>query len=215
MLLDKLNRSKLLGIIIFMIATGLLLSSKGNPVVTRYIQENMLMGAIVYFLFMIISVIFIALPVIPLWPLAIITYGLVPAILLTILGVNIGAFISFTIGRVWGKDLVIKLVGKKTFKKLEGTFRLDRPLNFFLVRLFSNNAYDLVSYLAGLSKLKAYSYVIITLIVSTFWISVIFIILNAVINVNLFLVSIAVLITYVLAIGINWFYLKFITRSKK
>ncbi len=163
--------------VIFILAllfTVLFLSAVGKQVgyapIVEFMQANPVLGMSVYFIYVILSTVIITLPVVPVWPVALYLYGFTTGVILTMAGTYIGASICFLLARKYGRKLVIKMMGKHLFSEVEHLVHIDNPKTFFLVRLFGNNYFDTISYIAGLSSLSYKSYIAITGFVSTLWI---------------------------------------------
>lgn len=133
-------------------------------------ESNIVLGMTIYTLYVALSTVIITLPVIPIWPVAIYLYGFWVAMLLTLMGTFLGASICFWIARKYGRPLVVKMMGKKLYKEIEHLAHIDSPKRFFLIRLFANNYFDAISYIAGLSKLSFKSYISITMFIAFLWV---------------------------------------------
>lgn len=81
---------------------------------------------------------------------------------LTLLGNVIGAGIDFFIARRYARGLVEKKVSEKLRKKFDDFSQKYGGFAIFLLRINPLTTSDLVSYLAGLSKMKAKSFLIWT-----------------------------------------------------
>lgn len=135
----------------------------------EFMQNNKTIGMAAYVVYAIISTVIIALPIVPLMPIALHLYGLFVGGLITLLGTLIGSAICFYLARRYGKKMVVKMMGKHLFSEIEHLTHVDNPKTFFFVRIFGNNYFDTISYIAGLSKIKFTSYFLITLVVSVPW----------------------------------------------
>lgn len=154
-------------VILFLSALG---KQVGVEPIVEFMKKNPVLGMSVYFIYVIISTVIITLPVVPVWPVALYLYGFTVGVLLTMAGTIIGASICFYLARKYGRKLVVRMMGKHLFAEVEHLVHIDNPKTFFLIRLFGNNYFDTISYIAGLSKLKYKSYILITGLVSACWI---------------------------------------------
>jgi|SRR3989344_6243854 len=81
-----------------------------------------------------------------------------------ILYATIAAYISFItnfwIARIWGRSLVIKLVGKSGINKIDEFAKEYGVLSLLTFRIFMGHFHDLVSYAAGFTSIKFSTYII-------------------------------------------------------
>ena len=101
-----------------------------------------------------------------------------PAFLLTVANANLfgwwqgailswssamaGAAVCFFIARVLGRDIVIKLNGKKGVKQIEEFFEKYGNRSILVARLLPFISFDIVSYVAGLTPMKFLGFFIAT-----------------------------------------------------
>lgn len=88
----------------------------------------------------------------------IVVLGVVQAVLFGYLGTLIGAALAFFLAQRYGRTFVVKVVGEKKLKSFEKRWGLhhERRLTvaIFLFRLVPLVSFDLISYLAGLTKIS-------------------------------------------------------------
>jgi uncharacterized membrane protein YdjX (TVP38/TMEM64 family) len=71
---------------------------------------------------------------------------------------------NFLVARIWGRSLVIKLVGTEALEKVDDLTRNYGPQSLLIFRLFLKEFHDVISYAFGLTSIKFSHY----LTVSTF-----------------------------------------------
>ncbi len=101
-----------------------------------------------------------------------------PAFLLTVTNANLfgwwqgailswssamaGAVVCFYIARILGRDVVVKLNGKKGIKQIEDFFDKHGNMSILVARLLPFISFDIVSYVAGLTPMKFWGFFIAT-----------------------------------------------------
>lgn len=101
-----------------------------------------------------------------------------PAFLLTVANANLfgwwqgailswssamaGAAVCFFIARILGRDIVIKLNGKKGVKQIEEFFEKHGNTSILVARLLPFISFDIVSYVAGLTSMSFWGFFIAT-----------------------------------------------------
>lgn len=91
-------------------------------------------------------------------------FGGINACLLSTLAITIGSIIAFYLARIFGKPLVIKLIGESTFNKYNKIFLEKGKTTFFLLFLLPFFPDDALCFLAGLSKMPCKLFLIYTVI---------------------------------------------------
>ena len=82
--------------------------------------------------------------------------------LLVYLAAVLGMAINFWIARLWGRRLVVKLVGESNMDRVD-EFTKDYGLkSLILLRLFQGNLLDFISYAFGLTKMKFLPYILVS-----------------------------------------------------
>lgn len=101
-----------------------------------------------------------------------------PAFLLTVANANLfgwwqgailswssamaGAAVCFFIARILGRDIVIKLNGKKGVKQIEDFFEKHGKMSILVARLLPFVSFDIVSYVAGLTPMGFWGFFLAT-----------------------------------------------------
>ncbi len=160
----------ILAIIIFI----LVISARfGNSInfggIIEFLKQNTLLGAVIYVIYAILSVVIITLPIVPLWPVSLFIYPFWVAFILSLFGQVLGSSTNFFLARKFGGPFVSKMMGKKLFNEIEHFINIDNPKTFFIIRLLGSNYFDPISYIAGLSKMSFKTFLIITTVTSGIW----------------------------------------------
>lgn len=166
--------SSFLTIFTFLMLLGLVWYFWDDSYILNLLKNNSTEAQVTYFIYVVASVVLISLPLIPLMPFVLAAFGPGQSIFITASGVFFGAMICFLISRKAGQTLVERIVGRENFDKYQNIANISSFKNFLLLRLISNNYFDIVSYIGGLSEVKLFSYVVATLISTIFWISLSF-----------------------------------------
>lgn len=85
-------------------------------------------------------------------------------ILLSYVAAIIAAVTNFWIARLWGRSLVIRLVGKDSLAKVEKLTQNHGLRTLFVSRIFLGMFHDVVSYFFGLTKIKFYPYLTVSIL---------------------------------------------------
>ena len=105
-------------------------------------------------------------------------YGTQIAFLYLSLGNFIGHSVAFAVGRIRGKKAVVRICGKKSGRKIIMLLEhLSSRKKFLIARMTLLPLEDLISYAAWLSRLKYWVYILLSMVVMT-WYSLVFILLG-------------------------------------
>lgn len=101
-----------------------------------------------------------------------------PAFLLTVANANLfgwwqgailswssamaGAAVCFFIARILGRDIVVRLNGKKGVKQIEEFFEKHGKMSILVARLLPFVSFDIVSYVAGLTSMSFWGFFLAT-----------------------------------------------------
>lgn len=91
-------------------------------------------------------------------------FGFWKGFLLTYISSLVAAAICFFIGRVFGRDAVIKLVSKTGLNSVEEFFDRHGRLSVLIARLLPFISFDIVSYAAGLTSMGVWPFLLATAI---------------------------------------------------
>ncbi len=81
----------------------------------------------------------------------------------TLISATIGAVIAFSISRYFLRDYLSRYFeNHKLYKKIEGKNDINIAYFVFLTRLMPQVSFDIVSYIAGLTRLNVFLFVIAT-----------------------------------------------------
>ena len=196
------------GCILLLLSVGGILGNQvGFEAVMNYLRGNIVLGLMIYTVYAAISAVIVTLPIMPVWPFALAVFGFWGAVTSSLIGILIGCSISFWLARKYGKKLVIGIMGERIFAEMQHLVQVDNPKTFFLIRLFGNNYFDAISYIAGLSRLSYKKYIVITAITSSVWLLLILTIverLGGIKNVQSFLVMMALYGAIILIGTVVW-----------
>lgn len=91
-------------------------------------------------------------------------FSIIPGTFYSIIGLTIGSYIAFYLSRKLGKHFVEKIDKAEKIKKFERLIRNKEELVLFLILLLPLMPDDLVSFIAGLTKIKTYNFITITIL---------------------------------------------------
>lgn len=89
-------------------------------------------------------------------------YGVQKGMWLLYIGSFVSASISFLIARKFGREWVIKLVGKRSMKQVDDFMVVEGEKMLVASRLFGFALFDYISYAAGLTNVAYWRYMVIT-----------------------------------------------------
>lgn len=130
--------------------------------VTEFIESFGIFAALAFIILVILEVVLAPMPPLVLYIVAGFLFGGFLGGILTLIGNLIGAFIDFKIARTLGKKTVEKSVGKKIKKKFENFFEKYGSFSIFILRVNPLTTSDIVSYLAGFTKMKTIRFMLAT-----------------------------------------------------
>jgi uncharacterized membrane protein YdjX (TVP38/TMEM64 family) len=89
------------------------------------------------------------------------------ALLYSLIGEAIGGSVNFWIARRWGRPVVARFVGGADgMTQVERFYRqFGSPVTLIFARIFLFPAYDFISYAVGLTRIKYWHYLVITVVV--------------------------------------------------
>lgn len=76
----------------------------------------------------------------------------------------LSAISNFWIAKIWGRKIVIKLLGMEDLEKIDRLTDNYGYQTLFIIRIFLSGFHDIISYVFGLTKIKFIPYFIISLI---------------------------------------------------
>lgn len=91
-------------------------------------------------------------------------YGPWIGTLLSMLGLTLGSFIAFYLGRRFGRPLIERLVRKKTIKKFDFLVNRRGPVTIFLLFLLPVFPDDAICFIAGLTKIPIPNLVVLAVL---------------------------------------------------
>lgn len=138
------------------------LSNSDISEVTEFIDSFGNWAEIIFVLLVIIEVVLAPVPPLGLYLVAGILFGGFLGGFLTLIGNTTGAFIAFKIARRLGENFSKKHTNERIKKKFDKFFEKYGGISIFILRINPLTTSDLVSYLAGLTKIKTRTFVIAT-----------------------------------------------------
>ncbi|HUW24124.1 MAG TPA: VTT domain-containing protein [Patescibacteria group bacterium] len=84
--------------------------------------------------------------------------------ILVYLSAVLGMAVNFWIAKLWGRRLVIKLVGESNMDKVDEFTKEHGIKSLILLRLFQGNLLDFISYGFGLTKMKFLPYILVSVV---------------------------------------------------
>ncbi len=82
-------------------------------------------------------------------------FGLIPGFLLSLLGLFAGSMLAFTLAKLFGRPLVLRLIGRKNYDKLEPMMRGKGLLALAVLFLLPFMPDDALCFLAALTPMRA------------------------------------------------------------
>jgi len=82
-------------------------------------------------------------------------FGLIPGFLLSLLGLFAGSMLAFTLAKLFGRPLVVRLIGQKNYDKLEPMMRGKGLLALAVLFLLPFMPDDALCFLAALTPMRA------------------------------------------------------------
>lgn len=119
---------------------------------------------IIYFLIMILEVVIAPFHPFPFYVAGAMIFGPFLAAVLACLGGAIGGAIAFWIAKKWGRRHVEKIVSKERIEKFDNFSKNHGGWSVFLLRVNPLTSTDLWSYVAGVSKISFWKFMIGTFI---------------------------------------------------
>ncbi len=90
-------------------------------------------------------------------------FGFFWGILLSTIGIGIGSTVNFYLARLWGLNFVEAILPHKTLLKMQKLISDSRSgLIYFIIFLIPGIPKDVIAYVAGLSKIRFWSFIIIS-----------------------------------------------------
>lgn len=130
-------------------------------IIYQFLNQNKNISAILYILIMALAIIISPIPSAPLAIFSGYFFGTILGFIYTIIGATIGAIIAFLIGRYFSKFIIEKF-GKK-LNLFNDISENKLMITIFITRLIPLLQFDLISYGAGITKIRLSKFTIATL----------------------------------------------------
>ena len=154
----------ILGIVALFVIVKLLVPVFSLGGLKGFVAEAGVLGPIVIIFLYIITQVFAPLSGTPILVLSIALFGMWPSMLYIYMGELISSIINFYLSRRWGRDLVVKFVGKKTMKDIDEFVGVFGVKVMIIGRVFGFALFDVISYAAGLTNISFKKYYLVTII---------------------------------------------------
>ncbi len=123
------------------------------------------MGGIIFIIIQIAQVVFLPIPAVALMIVGIIVYGPIRTSILCIIGVLLGSYLSFMVGKTFGYKFISWVVGEEKVTKYSNILRNNGRLILTLVFLFPMLPDDLFCMIAGISPMTFKEFFLIATLV--------------------------------------------------
>ncbi|MDR0854362.1 MAG: VTT domain-containing protein [Clostridiales Family XIII bacterium] len=132
------------------------------------LEENKLAGAFIYIGLQLIQVVIGFIPGQIIQFAGGYAFGIFWAYVLSITGACVGTFISFTLAKVLGKDVVVMIVKEKNIRRFNNLMESKKAfVAIIIIYLLPGLPKDLFAYVAGISDVKMVPYVFTSIVART------------------------------------------------
>lgn len=130
-----------------------------------FLQEYPVIAPLLFIVLRTIPIVIAPIPGLLLDVLGIAVFGWQFGLVLGVIGVNLGALAAFFIGRYFREPAVKRLASLRLVHEWEQSYSEKQKFwTLTLLRFLTTSYFDYVSYAAGLSKMRAWSYALSTLL---------------------------------------------------
>lgn len=206
-----MSRKEVVKVVIFLLvisSVSALLFYLQNRIGLEKIREIIIqagpLGPVVFIFLLLLTYIFAPLQGTPFYFLSFALFGKW-TLIYTHITYLIAAFINFWIARKFGRNIVIKLVGKDGMAKIDHIATHEGVKALIIMRLFYGLANDFVSYAAGFTSMKFRTYYLISLIVPIPYTVGLFLFFNKIPQEQVFFVSLGIGIIFVVIPPVYYF----------
>jgi uncharacterized membrane protein YdjX (TVP38/TMEM64 family) len=130
--------------------------------VVEFIQSFGIWAWLIFILLIILEVVLAPIPPLVLYVAGGFLFGAFLGGILTLIGNLIGAGIDYLLAKKYGRNIVVKKVNKKIREKFDKFSEKYGGFAIFLLRINPVTTTDLVSYLAGLTRIKFWNFLLWT-----------------------------------------------------
>jgi len=122
-----------------------------------------ILAPLVFMSLMIIAILVSPIPATPLTIISGMVFGPWKGMLYTLIGATIGAVLAFLIARFFLRDYFQRnFANNKTYREIMGKKGEKVAFYIFITRLMPQISFDLISYLAGLTKINIFKFTVAT-----------------------------------------------------
>lgn len=170
----RINREvglEIVKVILLILSFYLLLKFVLFPILTSeqfkvFIANMGIFGYLILIGYMVLADIVAPLGTAPAVVLGIALYGFETSMVLLYFASQVSAVVNFKIGRLYGRSLVIRLVGKKSMTQIDEFIEIEGKDVLLVSRIFGFPIFEYISYAAGLTKIPFKDYITITILAS-------------------------------------------------
>jgi uncharacterized membrane protein YdjX (TVP38/TMEM64 family) len=161
----KISRKKILnyiliGLVYIVLAIFLYLGWQSGDI-QRFIRGAGVFAPILYLFFATLKAVFPIIPGEVLITVGVIAFGPWVGFILAELGLTMGSAIAFLIARKYGTGVVLRIMGKERFEKVHKLTGDKTLFTFFLIYLTPGSPDDFVTYIAGLTSINFWLFLLI------------------------------------------------------
>lgn len=128
------------------------------------LQQVGVLAPVVFTFVVIVEVLLAPVPGGPLYVVAGILFDPITAILSSLVGNVVGAYIAFLLARRYGRHVVERLIDKDKLRKFDAASEKKGAFAVFLLRLVPVTSSDIVSYMSGLTTMKGIKFLAATIL---------------------------------------------------
>lgn len=144
---------------------GFLFDYLGIDKLKEFVSVSGVFGPIIFILSLTLTIIFAPLGGEVLLLSGGVLFGFWPGVVYIAISGLIGATVNFWISRIYGKKLVVKLIGVDNFYKLnEITSKITNKNPLVILPLMATTAFDYISYAAGLTDISFSKYFLVVIL---------------------------------------------------
>ncbi len=158
-------------LIIFLAILGLgrlILPVINSPETTDFIIRMGPLGPVIIIIYVIISHVFAPITASPMLFVSAPLFGLFDSMVYFYIAGLFSSAINFWIARRFGREWVIRLVGKSSIKDIDNFVKVEGTEALIISRFFGFSAFDFISYAAGLTNIDFKKYYLITNVIAAF-----------------------------------------------
>lgn len=166
--ITKKHLAYILPIIILSLALYVFSNSFETNEIRSFIDKAGIWGSIIYILLLTSTYVIAPLSGTPIFIAGFLAFGKI-FIIYNYLATVLGAIINFWISRIWGRGLVKKFVGRENMAKINEFTQNYGVKTLIFFRVFQGHLHDFISYAYGLTNMRFFPYLIVSLLAPIPW----------------------------------------------